>query len=54
MIKLNLQLGLATVLTTALLAGCGGGGGSSESPPQASVNTELSAERVFALSLIHI
>ena len=29
MIKLNLQLGLATVLTTALLAGCSGGGGSS-------------------------
>lgn len=48
MIKLNRQLGLATVLATALLVGCGGGGGGSGEPaPPASASTDLSAAGVF-------
>ena len=47
MIKLNRQLGLATVLATALLAGCGGGGGSDEPAPPVGAITNLSASAVF-------
>ena len=48
MIKLNRQLGLATVLVSALLAGCGGGGGGNDAgAPPAGTPTNLSASAVF-------
>ena len=48
MIKLNRQLGLATVLVSALLAGCGGGGGGNDAGgPQTGTPTNLSASAVF-------
>ena len=51
MIKLNRQLGLAMVLATALLAGCGGGGSGAGDyggvGAQAGPTTELSAAGVF-------
>ena len=49
MIKLNRQLGLATVLVSALLAGCGGGGGGGydAGSAQAAAPTNLSASAVF-------
>ena len=45
MIKLNRQLGLATVLVSALLAGCGGG--NDAGAPPAGTPTNLSASAVF-------
>ena len=50
MIKLNRQLGLATVLVSALLAGCGGGGGgggNDAGAPPPGTPTNLSASAVF-------
>ena len=47
MSKLNRQLGLATVLATAFLVGCGGGGGDSGGGGGQAGTNDLSASAVF-------